>query len=97
MKTNEDVRRLYELSVLASYDTMDDSSRLGVQVEVKDLLSSIQQTTETVQFNTHNLLGSGSRLVKIKKLNFQIGSSSNESMTIELVDLTTGKLGLSNA
>jgi flagellin len=94
MKTNEEVQRLHELSVMASSDTMDDESRTGIQVEVKDLLESIQETANSVQFNTLNLLSSG---LDNSKLNIQLGADSKESMKIELIDLTTEKLGLSNA
>lgn len=97
MKTNEDIQRLYELSVMASNDTMDDQSRAGIQVEVNDLLSSIQQTAETVQFNTRNLLGPDNRPDKQKDISIQLGSNSNGSMTVNLMDITTESLGLKNA
>lgn len=46
MKTNEDVQRLYEVSVMASNDTMDDQSRTELQVEVEQYfhLSQHHQT-----------------------------------------------------
>jgi flagellin len=97
MKTNEDIQRLYEVSVMASNDTMDNSSRLEVQGEVDGLLTSIQQTAETVQFNTRNLLGPETRPDKQKDISIQSGPNSNGSMMLELMDITTGSLGLANA
>jgi flagellin len=97
MKTNEDVQRLYELSVMASNDTMDNESREGIQVEVNDLLSSIQQTAETVQFNTRNLLGPNNLSDKQKDITLQLGSNAKDSITIHLIDITTESLGLNNA
>lgn len=97
MKTNEDVQRLYEVSVMASNDTMDDQSRTELQVEVEQLLSSIQQTAETVQFNTRNLLGPETRLDKQKYISLTVGAGSNENLTIELMDITNENLGLTNA
>ncbi|WML46075.1 flagellin [Neobacillus sp. PS3-40] len=97
MKTNEDIQRLYEVSIMASNDTMDNSSRLEVQGEVDGLLTSIQQTAETVQFNTRNLLGPETRPDKQKDISIQSGPNSNGSMTLELMDITTGSLGLANA
>jgi flagellin len=94
MKTNEDVQRLYELSVMAANDTMDDQSRAGVQIEVKEILSSIQQTAETVQFNTQNLLGPNNQQ---DKLNIQIGSGVSETITIDLLDISMDGLGITNA
>jgi flagellin len=94
MKTNEDVQRLYELSLSALNDTMNDKSREEAQVEVNQLLSSIEQTANSVQFNTSNLLSKG---LDAKKIKIQLGSGANESMTVELMDITLQKLGLSNA
>jgi flagellin len=97
MSTNENVQRLYELSVMSSNDTMDNESRAGIQVEVNQLLSSIQQTAENVQFNTRNLLGPEKRPDKLEDINIQLGSNSNQSMTVHLMDITTESLGLKNA
>ena len=97
MKTNEDVQRLYEVSVMASNDTMDDESRAEAQVEVNELVSSIQQTANTVQFNTRNLLGSDTRQDKQKNIIIHIGAGTNDTMTVALMDITTESLGLSHA
>jgi flagellin len=96
-KTNEDVQRIYELSVMASNDTMDDQSRAETQVEVNELLSSIQQTANTVQFNTFNLLGANNRQDKQQNVIIQLGSGANQKMTVQLMDITTENLGLTNA
>jgi flagellin len=97
MKTNEDVQRLYEISVMASNDTMDDKSRGELQVEVEEILSSIEQTAQTLQFNTWNLLGPDNKSDKQKNVILQIGSNINENMTFELFDTTTASLGIDNA
>jgi flagellin len=97
MKTNEDVQRLYELSVMASNDTINGQDRAGIQVEVEQILSSIQQTAETVEFNTRNLLGRNNSPDKLKDITIQLGSNANDSMTVHLMDLTTESLGLNGA
>jgi flagellin len=94
MKTNEDVQRLYELSVMASNDTMDDESRGELQAEVDHILSSIQQTAETVQFNTRNLFVQNNTP---NSLTLQQGSSPKDTMTVKLVDISVKQLGLENA
>jgi flagellin len=94
MKTNEDVQRLYELSLMAANDTITDQDRAGIQVEVNGILDSIQQTAESVQFNTQHLLGPNN---KTDMLKIHLGSSAKESMTIELVDISTKSLGFEDA
>lgn len=96
-KTMEDVQRLYEISVMAMNDTMDDDRRSEIQAEVNELVSSIQQTADTVQFNTKNLLGADARSDKQKSTVIQLGSVSNQSMTINLLDISIDNLGLTNA
>lgn len=96
-KTNEDIQRLYELSVMALNDTMDDESRGEVQIEVNQLVSSIKQTADTVQFNTTNLFGANNAKDNPKNIVIQLGSGSGQTMKVQLIDISTSKLGLANA
>jgi flagellin-like hook-associated protein FlgL len=77
MKSNEDVQWLYELSVIDSNDTMDDENHGELQVEVDHILSSIQQTVETFQFNTRNLFVQNNTHTS---LTLQWGSSPKDTM-----------------
>jgi flagellin len=94
-KTNEDIQRLYELSVMALNDTMDDESRGEVQIEVNQLVSSIKQTADTVQFNTVNLFGANNFMEK--DMVIQLGAGAGQTMKVQLIDISTEKLGLAKA
>lgn len=96
-KTNEDIQRLYEVSVMAMDDSMDVDRRSEIQTEVNELVSSIKQTSDTVQFNTLNLLGSDTKPDKLNNAAIQLGSGPNQAMTIQLMDISPEKLGLANA
>ncbi|OAH54635.1 MULTISPECIES: flagellin [Bacillaceae] len=84
------LHRGYELAVMSSNDTLSDEDRKAAQMELDEILDTIDDTANQLEFNTINLFGSDKK--------FQIaGGASGITMQIELQKTNVETLGLTNA
>ncbi len=73
--------RLKELSVQAANDTMNYDDRAKIQMEVKQLLSEIDDTANKTEFNKIKILyGEASRMAISNKQNIAYGTYTSESV-----------------
>ncbi|MEZ7170395.1 flagellin [Sporosarcina sp. OR05] len=85
------LQRARELAVMSSNDTLTVNDRAASQVELDHLLGAIDDTAEKLEFNTKKILGQDASLI------LQVGANPGQQMKINLVDVSTKKLGLENA
>ncbi|MEK4027945.1 MULTISPECIES: flagellin [Bacillaceae] len=85
---NSLLQRVRELSVSSANDTLTTSDREANQLELEQLMESINDTAEKLQFNTQKILS------KDTSLSLQIGAHAGQSLSINLVDTSTTALGL---
>lgn len=84
------LHRGYELAVMSANDTLAEEDRKAAQMELDEILDTIEDTANYLEFNTINLFGSDK--------NIQIaGNHSGKTMTIELQRMNVDTLGLTNA
>lgn len=88
---NTALGRARELAVQAANDTLTKDDRAASQMELDQIMSSINDTANYLEFNTQNVLG------EIRPLFIQVGSNSGQSLAIDTVDVSTSALGLENA
>ena len=95
---NDNLQRVRELAVQAANDSLTDSDRKLIQVEVNELVEEIDRTASTVQFNNRQLLTNEFSTVDESgtaemdgqaSLNFHIGANRNEIITITVDDIQT--------
>lgn len=84
------LHRGYELAVMSSNATLADEDRKAAQMELNEILDTIEDTANYLEFNTINLFGSD------KKIQIA-GSHSGKTMEIELQKMNVDTLGLTNA
>ena len=84
------LQRMRELTVQASNDTNVSADRKAIAKEVRALTSEINRIATQTQFNTMGLLSGG---FKNKKL--QVGANTNQTISITISSMTSGKLGVS--
>jgi flagellin-like hook-associated protein FlgL len=84
--------RMRELAVQASNGTLSSADQDTLQLEFAELQNSIDQVANTTDFNGIQLLNAGSGTVSL-----QVGAdtTSNDQLSVALVDVTTGSSGLS--
>lgn len=86
-KIQEAVQRMRELSVQAASDGLQDEDREKLQEEFSQLISAIDNTTDTVKFNGRTLLdGSSGSAAKIQS------GTSISSATVGSSGLTSGSI-----
>ncbi len=84
------LNRMYECGMAACNGTYTDEEREVIQVEVEQLVDEIQRIGEDSRFYYVGLL-SGDKTVDTQ---FQIGSTEDEVMEIDLPNITLDKLGV---
>jgi len=85
---NNNLQRLNELALQATNGIMTDSDRGNIQREVDQILDNIQQTSQSTQFNTRNLLDGSAQ-------NLHTASSPDGSgMSVSIPDMSLESLGL---
>ena len=89
---NDMVIRIRELTVQAANDTNTATDRGRIQNEVNDLLAEINRTSETLQFNTKNLIGAAS-----ENNSFQVGANSGQLLTLNAIDVSAVHTALNGA
>ena len=93
------LQRMNQLAVKASNDTLTSDDRGYIQAEVNKLVSEINRTASTTQFNNQNLLdGSftskklqvGTENVADSRINVSIGSMGAKSLGVSGLSVSTG-------
>ncbi len=88
---NDSLQRIRELSVQSANATNSDVDRDALQAEVSQLVAEISRTADETDFNGRKLLdGSFSAA-------FQVGANAGQTIDVSIAELTTDKLGASNA
>lgn len=85
------LQRVRELAVQSSSDTVTDEDRVTTQKELDQLLQSIDDTADKMEFNTQNILGN------VRPLYIHVGANSGQTLRIDTVNVSTSQLGLAIA
>jgi flagellin len=83
------LQRMRELSVQSANATNSDDNRKSIQTEVDQLYSELGRISESTQFNGINLLDGSAENVTM-----QIGANNNQTMDINIKDVSAGALGI---
>jgi flagellin len=86
------LQRMRELSVQSANGTNNDSDRVALNDEVKQLKSEIDRIANTTEFNSQKVLDGS---FKDKKL--QIGDKSYQTMDVNIGSVATKDLGMAGA
>ena len=84
------LQRMNELAVKASNDTLTTDDRGYIQLEVDKLVSEIDRTASTTQFNNQNLLDGNFSSGK----NLQVGANSANVIKIEIKKMSATGIGV---
>lgn len=90
-ETHSILQRMRELAVQSSTDTNVTTDRSAIQDEMNQLVSEIDRIANNTEFNTQKLLD-GSFSGK-----FQIGSNTNQDMSLAIGKMDTASLGLTSS
>lgn len=82
------LQRIRELAVQTSTDTVTDDDRAAAQKELDQLLNSIDDTSEKMEFNTQNILGD------VRPLYIHVGANAGQTLRIDTVNISTASLGI---
>jgi flagellin len=85
------LQRIRELAVLTSTATVTDNDRPASQKELVQLIASVDDSAEKLEFNTHKILG------EIRPLYIHVGANAGQTLAIDMVDISSDKLGLDGA
>ena len=85
------LQRVRELAVQSSTDTVTDDDRATAQNELDQLLQSIDDTADKMEFNTQKILGD------VRPLYIHVGANSGQNFRIDTVNVSTSQLGLAIA
>lgn len=85
---NNNLQRVRELSVQAANGSNSDSDLDSIQAEITQRLSEIDRVSGQTQFNGVKVLAQDNTL------KIQVGANDNESISINLKEITSGTLGL---
>jgi flagellin len=88
------LKRMRELAVQSSSETLDDAERLYIQDEYTQLSAEIDRVAATTNFNGIALADGADTSLEVQ---VGINDSANDRITIELGDLTTVTLGVDSA
>jgi len=89
---NSNLIRMRELAMQAANGTLNTGDRNVINIEFQQLIEEIDRISGSATFNGVNLLDNGTGTLDI-----QIGIESGDTITLNLVDATSGGLGLSAA
>lgn len=85
------LQRGRELAVMSANDTLTDADRKASQEELNQLMQSINDTADKLEFNTKKILGENAPLV------LMVGANPGQQITVDLVDTSTTALNLDGA
>jgi len=89
---NNNLIRMRELAMQAANGTLNTGDRNVIDVEFQQLIQEIDRISGSATFNGVNLLDDATATIDI-----QIGIESGDTITLNLVDATSGGLGLTSA
>lgn len=84
------LQNIRELAVRSANDTMTESDRAASQQEIQQLLESIDDTANKLEFNTKKILGEDTSLI------LMVGANPGQQISIDLIDTSTVALGIEN-
>ncbi|WP_251865921.1 FliC/FljB family flagellin [Achromobacter sp. Marseille-Q4962] len=87
---NNNLQRVRELTVQAATGSNSQSDLDSIQAEIKQRLDEINRVSEQTQFNGVRVLASDN------KLKVQVGANDNQTITLDLKEITKSSLGLGN-
>ncbi|RKQ41116.1 flagellin, partial [Enterobacter sp. R1(2018)] len=87
--------RMKDLATQSANDTNSDDDRAAINSELGELNKELKNIMDNTSFGGDKLLTTGGKLDK--NMNFQIGSSSGEKMSVNLSEQLTGASGVSTA
>ena len=87
-ETGNNLQRIRELAIQSANSTNSASDRAALNDEVQALLSEIQRTAITTQFNGQNLLDGS-----FQSAQFQVGANANQTINVGVDGATTNLLG----
>jgi len=90
-EVNSNLIRMRELSIQAANGTLNTGDRAAIDLEFQGLISEIDRIADSTDFNGIELLNDSAGTGSIQ---LQIGTEANETLTIDLVDMTDVGLGL---
>ncbi len=82
------LQTLRQLAVESANSTNTSSDRAALNAEAQQLVSSIQNTATTTQFNGENLLDGS-----FQAQQFQVGANANQTISVSVSGATTNTLG----
>lgn len=82
------LQRMRELSIQSANGTYDSGNRSTLNAEVQQLISELDRISETTAFNGQNILDGS-----LGNVDLQVGSESNETISLEIGQLDSKKLG----
>lgn len=82
------LQRVREVAVQSATDTMTDEDRRAAQEELDQLLQSIDDTADKLEFNTQNILGD------VRPLYIHVGANTGQTLRIDTVNVSTASLGI---
>lgn len=82
------LQRIRELAVQTSTDTVTNDDRDASQQELEQLLQSIDDTANKMEFNTQNILGD------VRPLYIQVGANTGQTLRVDTVNVSTASLGI---
>ncbi|ALC86339.1 flagellin [Bacillus sp. FJAT-22090] len=85
------LQRIRELAVQTSTDTVIDGDREAAQYELDQLLQSVDDTADKMEFNTQSILGD------VRPLYIHVGANSGQTLRIDTVNVSTASLGIAIA
>ena len=85
---NNLLQNIRELAVRSANDTMNEDDRAASQQEIKQLLESIDDTAQKLEFNTKKILGEDTSLI------LMVGANPGQQITIDLIDTSAKALGI---
>lgn len=85
---NGNLQRIRQLTVQAGNSTISKSDREALVGEINDLIQEISGVTKASKFNNKTLLDGS-----LGQLNFQVGASARESISVSLASAAPGDIG----
>lgn len=84
------LQRGRELAVMNATGTLTNADREASQLELDQLMAAVNDTANTLEFNTKKILGSNTSLVLL------VGANPGQQINIEFMDTSTTALNLNN-
>lgn len=86
------LQRMRELSIQSANGTYDSGNRSTLNAEVKQLVAELDRISETTSFNGQKILDGS-----LGKVDLQVGSEANETITMQIGELNSDKLGVGDS